>query len=231
MQAAYGVPILNDILNGITASEFDGFRSDLRRVPLRQKQVLHEPGTPFRYVHFVESGLASVVAVMKDGRMVEVRMVGREGLTGISHLLGAELSTLEVLVQVPGSALRIDAALFRAVFDRRESVRRLVLRFINDALVTAAQSAACNRLHSMEQRCARWLLMASDKVGSDTLPITHDLLSKMLGVRRAGVTATALKLQRSGLLDYRRGHLKIANRPALEECACECYQLDHARMY
>jgi CRP-like cAMP-binding protein len=158
-------------------------------------------------VHFIEEGLASVLTAMPDGDAVEVRMAGREGVTGFSYLLGAHSLRQEIIVQAPGSALRMRAAIFKTTFDRSESFRRTVLRYINTALSMTAQTAACNSLHSVEQRCARWLLNASDRIGSNTMPMTHELLALLLGVRRAGVTAVAGKLQSSELIRYHRGRV------------------------
>jgi CRP-like cAMP-binding protein len=191
-----------------------------------QRQVIYQAGTTIEHVYFIEQGLASVLVTMSDGNTIEVRMVGREGLTGLSYILGAEKVLYETIVQVPGSALRMSAALFRAEFDRREELRRIVLRFVNAALAITSQTAACNRMHSIEQRCARWLLMASDRIGSNTLPMTHEFLSKMLGVRRAGVSAAASALQRSGIIRYQRGRVTIVDPAALRASACECYHLD-----
>jgi CRP-like cAMP-binding protein len=191
-----------------------------------QRQVIYQAGTTIEHVYFIEQGLASVLVTMSDGNTIEVRMVGREGLTGLSYILGAEKVLYETIVQVPGSALRMSAALFRAEFDRREELRRIVLRFVNAALAITSQTAACNRMHSIEQRCARWLLMASDRIGSNTLPMTHEFLSKMLGVRRAGVSAAASALQRSGIIRYQRGRVTIVDPAALQASACECYHLD-----
>jgi CRP-like cAMP-binding protein len=167
---------------------------------------------------------------MASGHAIEVRMIGPEGVTGFSYLLGAEFLAQQIIVQVPGSALRISAAVLKSEFEGREVLRRSVLRFVNAASAMTSQTAACNRLHSVEQRCARWLLNASDRVGADTMPITHEFLSLLLGVRRSGVTVTAGRLQRSGLIRYHRGHLTILNREALEAFACECYRIDREQL-
>jgi CRP-like cAMP-binding protein len=154
-------------------------------------------------------------------------MIGIEGIVGVSALLGAGTSSQHVIVQIPGSALRMDAASCKAAFDLRSSVRATVLRFIDAFLILVAQTAACNRLHSARQRCARWLLMASDRIESDTMAITHEFLSFMLGVRRTGVTAIARELQRSRLIEYRHGRIRILDRHGLQAVACECYGIDH----
>jgi CRP-like cAMP-binding protein len=216
----------NLILNALPEADIQRLCAQQQRVALRQKQILHQPGAAIEHVYFLEQGLASVLTMMLDGSAVEVLMMGREGVTGFPYLLGAETSLQQVVVQVPGNALRMNAALFKAEFDRSASLRRIVVPFINAAYAMTSQTAACNRLHSIEQRCARWLLNASDRIGSDTMPMTHEFLSFLLGVRRAGVTITAGRLQRAGLIRYHRGSLTIIERHALEALSCECYQLD-----
>jgi CRP-like cAMP-binding protein len=220
----------NQILKALPQAELDRFRAHLQPVSLPQKQVLHEAGAAIEHVYFIEQGLASVLTTMADGAAIEVRMIGREGLCGFPYLLGTEVLLQQIIVQVPGTALRISAPLLKAEFDWGETLRRIVLRFVNSAYVMTSQSAACNRLHSVEQRCARWLLNSSDRIGSDTMPMTHEFLSSLLGVRRSGVSVTAGKLQHSGLIHYHRGRLTIVNREALEALACECYLIDREQL-
>jgi CRP-like cAMP-binding protein len=216
----------NRVLNTLPEADLEQFRSHLQPVSLSQRQVLHEAGAAMEHVYFIEQGLASVLTTMSDGGAIEVRMLGREGIIGLLSVLGGAALPQQVVVQVPGSALRLDAALFKAEFDRRETLRRIVLRLIGAAVAMVSQNAACNRLHSIEQRCARWLLEASSRVDSNTMPMTHEFLSWLLGVRRAGITDTAGGLQRSGLIRYGRGRLTIIDRPGLEARACECYFVD-----
>jgi CRP-like cAMP-binding protein len=170
-----------------------------------------------------------VLTTMTDGSTIEVGMVGMEGMVGVSALLGGVTSAQQVIMQIAGSALRMNAALCKSVFDESEPVRSVMLRFTDALLNLGAQTAACNRLHSVEQRCARWLLMSSDRTQSDMLPLTQEFLSSMLGVRRAGVTETAGELQRSGLIRYHHGQITIVDREGLEATACECYRLDRDR--
>src|SRR6266446_821961 len=204
--------------------------SDLHPVSLSLRQVLHEVGAPLEDVYFIEQGVASVLTNMADGSTIEVGMIGMEGMVGVPALLGGRTSAQRVIVQIPGTALCMNAALCKAAFDQSEAVRRVVLRFTEAILNLSAQTAACNRLHSIEQRCARWLLMAIDRVQSDEIPLTHEFLSSMLGVRRAGVTITAGELQSSGLIRYHRGLLTVVDRDGLEATACECYRIDHDRL-
>ena len=150
-------------------------------------------------------------------------------MVGVPVLLGDEISVQRVIVQVPGTALRMKAAPCKTAFDESAAVRGILLRFTAAILNMSAQTAACNRAHSMKQRCARWLLMSSDRIQSDVVPMTHEFLSSMLGVRRTGVTAIAGELQRSGLIRYHRGQVTIVDRAGLEAAACECYRIDRAR--
>src|SRR5207249_11950442 len=156
--------------------------------------------------------------------------VGIEGAVGTAALLGGETSSQQALVQVAGSALRMNAAECKLAFDQSPAVRAAMMRFIEASFDLSAQTAACNRLHTIEQRCARWLLMARDRLQDDIMPMTHEFLASMLGVRRAGVTETAGELQRAGLIRNGRGEVTVVDRPGLEAMACECYGLDHARL-
>lgn len=220
----------NHLLSALPEDELAEFRSSLTSVPLTHKQIIHEKNTQIDHIYFIEHGITSVLTVMSDGAMSEVGMIGAEGMVGMSALLGAETSTQRIIVQVPGSALRMNAALCKASFDRRPVFHRIVLRFVDAFLSLSAQTAACNLLHSAEQRCARWLLMASGRMRSDTVPMTHEFLSSMLGIRRTGVTAIAGGLQRAGVIQYHRGRIKITDHDRLVASACECYRLDCQRI-
>ena len=222
--------IKNRLLTALPQRELDQFYSNLHPVTLSQRQILYAAGAPIEDVYFVEEGLGSVLTNMANGTMIEVGMIGLEGLIGMPALLGAEVSAQIVLVQIPGSAHRMSASRCKAIFDQSAAFRKIALRFAEAMLNLSAQTAACNRLHSVEQRCARWLLMSSDRIGSDTMPMTHEFLASMLGVRRAGVTATAGDLQRSGRIRYHHGQLTITDRDGLESAACECYVIDHDQL-
>jgi CRP-like cAMP-binding protein len=220
----------NRLLAAMPPEDLQRFFSDLDPVSLSLRQVLHEVGAPLEHVYFIEEGVASILTNMADGSTIEVGMIGMEGMVGVAALLGGEIAAQQIIVQVPGTALRMSAALCKAAFDHSEAVRRIALRFTEAILNLSAQTAACNRLHSIEQRCARWLLMAIDRTQSDNIPLTHEFLASMLGVRRAGVTVTAGELQRSGLIRYHHGQLTIVDRDGLEANACECYRIDHDRL-
>jgi len=219
----------NRLLAALPPQELEELSSKLHPVSLSLRQVLHETGAPIEDVYFIQEGVASILTDMADGVSIEVGMIGIEGIVGVAALLGAALSSNQAIVQIPGNALRMNAVKCKKVFDRSAGVRRLALRFTESLLNLSGQTAACNRLHSIEQRCARWLLMASDRIGLDVMPMTHEFLSTMLGVRRAGVTVTAQELQRSGLIRYHRGEVAILDRDGLAESACECYRIDHDR--
>ena len=225
-------PITNNrLLSALSCDELDRLWPDLHRVSWSARQSLYEVGAPIEHVYFSERGIASIITIMADGATSEVGMTGVEGVVGVSALLGAELAAQHVIVQLPGRALRMDAALCKAAFDQHPRFHGLVLRFLDAFLYLFALTAACNRLHPARQRCARWLLMASDRIGSDTMPMTHEFLSSMLGVRRTGVTAIARELQRAGVIQYRHGQIRIIDRAGLKEVACECYRIDHERFH
>src|SRR6516164_4159684 len=220
----------NRLLAALSPEDLQRFFADLHPVSLSIRQILYEAGAPLEYVYFIEEGVASILTSMANGSTIEVGMIGAEGIVGVSAVLDSNTATQQVIIQIPGTALRMNAVRCKAVFDQSEAVRRVVLRFIDAFLNLSAQTAACNRLHSIEQRCARWLLMALDRIQSDTMPITQEFLASMLGVRRAGVTTIAGELQRSGLIRYHHGHISIGYRNGLEANACECYQIDHDRL-
>jgi len=194
------------------------------------RHVIQAVADPFEYVYFIEQGVASALTTMANGATIEVGMIGMEGLVGVSALFGAEVSSQNVICQIPGTALRMNTARCVDAFNQSAEVRKVLLRFADALFNLSAQTAACNRLHSIEQRCARWLLMARARHTSDVIPMTHEFLSSMLGVRRAGVTETAGELQRSGLVRLQQGKVTIIDRDGLEGAACECYALDRDRL-
>lgn len=222
--------IKNRLLAGLPPEDLAQLIEHLEPVALPKKQILYEVGAPLEHIYFIEEGLASVLTTMEDGASSEVGMVGPEGLIGVSALLGGSISAQHVVMQLPGRGHHIPATRCKTLFDQSPGVREIVLRFIEDLLNLSSQTAGCNRLHSVEQRSARWLLMASDRVGSSVLPLTQEFLAAMLGVRRSGVSEAASELQRSGLIRYRRGEITIIDRAGLEKTACECYDLDKQRL-
>jgi CRP-like cAMP-binding protein len=200
--------------------------SHLTAKDLELGHILAPAGEAFESVYFPITAVISVIGRMHDGGAAEVGTVGNEGAVGVSALLDASPSPHETVAQIPGVVLGIDAAVLRAGMEERPLLRRLLLRYVHEYLTQVAQTAACNRLHDIEQRCARWLLMTHDRVGeAEQFPLTQAYLGIMLGVRRAGVTVAAGALQAAGLITYHRGGIRVVDRVGLEAAACECYGL------
>jgi CRP-like cAMP-binding protein len=212
----------NRLLAQLPRTESRRLRSHLEVVSLSFKQVLYEPGEPAGQLYFPTRGVIALLAVMQDGTSVEVASVGREGMVGLAALLGDRTSSHRVLVQFPGDALRLRADVLDDWASRGDSLAQRLSCYIDNFLAHVAQMAACNALHSLEQRCCRWLLMTRDRLGDDEFFLTHRFLAQMLGVRRAGVTEVAGSLQRKGLIRYRRGKVAIVDRPGLIKTSCEC---------
>ncbi len=195
----------------------------LEPVALPVRTVLFEPERTPHHVHFLTSGLASIVTYMKEGEAAEVGLVGFEGVPESLQLLGPALMQTNCFMQIGGTGLRMRFKDFERLFQQDEAIRRAVLRFVQFQNLVLSQIAACNRLHEVEERLARWLLMVSDRIGSPELHLTQEFLSQMLGARRSTVTLVAGALQRSGLIEYTRGEVKILDRDGLQSAACECY--------
>jgi CRP-like cAMP-binding protein len=219
----------NRLLLALSEQDQRSFSAQGELVTISARQVLYEEGVRFEHVYFIEEGLISNLKLMRDGSTAEIGMIGIEGMAGFPALLGAEISGQHVMAQVQTTALRIGAAACREAFDRSAGIRRIVHRFTVAFLDLSAQTAACNRLHSIERRLARWLLMARDRLQSDRLQLTQEFLSSMLGAHRGGVTQVAGELQRSGLIRYHRGRIDILDHAGLEAVACECYRADRLR--
>jgi CRP-like cAMP-binding protein len=213
----------NRLLAAVPPGDLARLWPRLQPVELALRQVLHAPEEPVTAVYFPESGYISRLAPMDDGDSAEVGLIGPEGLDGLAVLLGGDSDSFETMVQAPGTALRIDATAFREELDRTPSLRTVLHRYALAHFEQVARSAACNGRHVIEQRLARWLLMGHDRVEGDEYPMTHEFLSMMLGVRRAGITVAAGALQKAGLIRYERGRMRITDRPGLEAAACECY--------
>ncbi len=187
--------------------------------------LLNEVGETIKYCYFMNSGMTSILAVMGDGKGVEVGLTGNEGFIGLPLVVGLKTSATRAIVQITGTAFRLTAVqMTEALFNCPELARKLN-RYAQELAMQATQVAACNRLHGFEERLARWLLMSQDRVGGEVVPLTQEFLSHMLGTRRAGVTVAAGILQKAGLIKYSRGIVTIANHSLLEEAACECYDI------
>jgi CRP-like cAMP-binding protein len=215
----------NRLLPALPPEEYAWVLPQLTPVRMSLKQVLAEPDEPMRDVYFLRDGVGSVVADEQEGGAAEVGTVGREGFVGLPVLNGAGSMPFRVVVQVEGHAWRLPADALTRLVDERPAVRRLLMRYSQYFTDQVAQSVACNRLHTLDERCARWLLMTHDRVDGDSFELTHEFLSYMLGVRRAGVTVAMGALQAAGVVRYSRGRVKVLERPRLEEASCGCYQI------
>jgi CRP-like cAMP-binding protein len=220
-----GGPVANSLLGALSREDYRSLISELEPVALTSGEVLHEPGDRIRHVYFPNDGQVSLLIVMADRKALEVGLVGREGMIGIPLALGADVSPVRALVQGSGSALRMKAASFCEALARFPPLQREVYRYAYAKLIQARQTAACNRFHQVEARLARWLLLTRDRVGSDRFHLTHEFLADTLGVRRVGVTNAATSLQRRKLISYRRGDIRILDRPGLKAAACACYEI------
>ncbi len=218
----------NRLLRALDSAEYNALLPQLTPTRLRLRQILVEPDVPIGDVWFVREGVCSMIATEQEGGDIEVGTIGREGLVGLPVLLGADSTPNRVFVQVEGDAWRMPADAFRRVVDERAPVRRLCLRYAQYFADQLAQAVACNRLHTLEERCARWLLMTHDRVSGDEFELTHEFLGVMLGVRRAGVTVAMGALQTTGMLRYTRGRVTVLDRAQLEEVACACYSITRA---
>jgi CRP-like cAMP-binding protein len=208
----------------VPAAEYEHLRPHLQAVPLRPGAFFLPASEPLTHVYFLQSGLVSLIVTMRSGDTVEVATVGREGMLGVSLLLEADPPPYDMVCHVPGEALRLSATAFQSVMHELPNFRRLLLRYTLCLFHEVARTAACNRLHTVEQRLARWLLVCSDKVLADVYPLTHESLAHMLGARRPFITQTARSLQAEGLIQYHRGTLRILNRAGLEALSCEDYR-------
>ena len=215
----------NRLLDLLPAADRRRLLDHMELVELDLRQPVYEPGKPIEYVYFPLTTVISMLAVMDDGQAVEVATMGNEGMAGLPVFLGATSSPDQAFAQVPGRALRMSAGEFRELANGAGMVQGLLQRYTQAFFVQLAQGAACNRLHSTDQRLARWLLLTHDRVGQDQFPLTQEFMAQMLAVRRATVTEAAGRLQQAGLITYSRGIVTILDRPGLEVVSCECYRI------
>ena len=215
--------IQNRLLHALIAKDFATLQPDLERVSLSRGTVLAERGTQLTHLYFPETCLLSLVVSLEGGDQIETGVIGREGMLGAQVLLSDSAEPQLTVVQVPGEALRVPLAAVRRQFDGGGTFAAAVGAYVTQLIALIAQSAACQNAHSVSERCARWLLMVEDGVGSSTFSLTHEYLATMLGVRRAGVSTAAAKFQRAGLIRYHRGRMEILDRRGLEAVTCECY--------
>jgi CRP-like cAMP-binding protein len=214
----------NRVLAALPDDERSTIRSELTEVVLESGQILYEQRAPIDYVYFPDTAVLSLLNRMNNGAVVEVGTIGNEGGVDLRLFLGATVSVPETMAQIPGTAQRMTAAAFSRAITELPRFREIVGRCVHAFMTQVSQTAACNRLHGIEERCARWLLLTHDRVGgADSFPLTHQFLSFMLGVRRAGVTEALGTLGQSGLISSKNGQITILDRPGLEAAACECY--------
>jgi CRP-like cAMP-binding protein len=218
-------PRKNHLLGAIPEAEWERFAPHLTPVPLTLGAVVYESGTAQPYVYFPTDSIISLLYVMEDGASGEIAIVGNEGLVGISLFMGGNTTPSRAVVQSAGHAFRMKGQFIRDEFVLAGPVQQLFLRYTQALLTQMGQTAVCNRHHSVDQQLCRWLLMSLDRLSHDELTMTQELIANMLGVRREGVTDAAGKLQRAGMIQYTRGRIRVLDRPALEQRACECYKV------
>jgi CRP-like cAMP-binding protein len=218
-----GRSIQNSILLSIPEDEYNLLQRHLEPLQLPQQHILHEAGDKFEYAYFLNNGMASLVVLTSDGRSVEVAIVGKEGIVGTPLAVGLNRGPHRAVMQIPGTGLRVKSAVLMDTLRSAPTMRLIWNRYVLIQGLQVAQIAACNRLHEIEQRLARWLLMCQDRIDSNILLVTHEFLAQMLGTGRPSVSLAAGILQRGGLIENARGAVTVLNRAGLEAAACECY--------
>ncbi len=218
-------PKQNHLLDALPANEFERLLPLLEWVPMPLGEVLYESGDELRYVYFPTTCIVSLLYVMENGASAEIAVVGYEGIIGIALFMGGGSMPNRAVVQSGGYAYRLKGARMLQEFDHYGALMHTLLRYTQALITQMAQTAVCNRHHSVDQQFCRWLLLSLDRLPDNDLAMTQELIANMLGVRREGVTEAAGKLQKAGLIDYSRGHIKILDRPGLEDRVCECYQV------
>ena len=214
----------NKILSKLSPQVYRRLSEHLEPVQLSLGEILLNPNQKVELLYFLTKGIVSLILVMQDGSTTEIGIIGKEGVVGIAQFLGKGVSHSRSLVQVKGAAMQIDAEVLREEFNRGGLLQELLLQYNFKLFNQISQVAACNNHHTIEQRIARWLLMLDDRKDTKTLFMTQELLSRMLGVRRTGVTQISNQIRQQGIIDYQRGKIRILDRPGLELIACECYQ-------
>jgi CRP-like cAMP-binding protein len=199
-------------------------KNELLRVSLLRGQIIHKPGDDIQYLYFPTTCMISVTVSMRDGRTVEAGAIGSREVVGINAFMGGhEATQTEYIVQLPGDAVRIGVAPMKIEFNRNTEMRDLMLKYTQAFIAQISQNVACNRLHEIDQRFARWLLEVRDRVQSDEFPLTHEFIAQMLGIRRSGVTEAAQKLTFNRIINQKRGQIRIIDLPGLLKMSCECY--------
>ncbi len=215
----------NHLLAALPEAEWLRWADRLEWVELTLGQVLYESGAAMSHVYFPTTAIVSLLYVMEDGASAEIAVVGKEGVVGIALFMGGESTPSRAVVQSAGEGFRLRGHLVKDEFNRGGPVLHLLLRYTQALITQMAQTAVCNRHHSLDQQLCRWLLLSLDRLDGNKLVMTQELIANMLGVRREGVTEGALKLQRAGLISYARGHITVLDRAGLEQRTCECYEV------
>jgi CRP-like cAMP-binding protein len=223
--AAVAPPKKNLLINALSAREFQRLRRHLEPVDLALGEVVYESGRQLEHVYFPTTCIVSLLYVLESGASAEIAVVGYEGVVGVSIFMGGGSTPSRALVQSAGNAYRLPAQMIRDEFTRGGSMQHLMLRYTQSLITQMAQTGVCNRHHSVDQQLCRWLLLSIDRLPSAEIVMTQELIATMLGVRREGVTESAGKLQKAGIISYRRGHIKVLDRLRLEALSCECYEV------
>ncbi|TCT10151.1 Crp/Fnr family transcriptional regulator [Paralcaligenes ureilyticus] len=216
-------PAHNQLLAALPADEYARLMPNLELVEMPLGSVLYESGVEMRWVYFPTTAIVSLLYVLEDGESAEIAVVGKEGIVGVSLFMGGESTSSRAVVQSAGHAYKLKGPLLKDEFYRAGPMQRLLLRYTQSLLTQMAQTAVCNRHHTVDQQLCRWLLLSLDRLPSNELVMTQELIANMLGVRREGVTEAAGNLQKAGLIEYRRGRITVLDRPGLEARSCECY--------
>jgi CRP-like cAMP-binding protein len=216
---------MNQLLAALPNSEWLRWQSHLEPINMPLGQVLYEPGATLSHVYFPTSAIVSLLYVMENGASAEIAVVGNEGIVGISLFMGGESTPSRAVVQSAGDGFRLRSQMMKEEFNRAGPVLHLFLRYTQALITQMAQTAVCNRHHSLDQQLCRWLLLSLDRLQNNELVMTQELIANMLGVRREGVTEGALKLQQEGLIRYARGRITVLDREGLEKRTCECYEV------
>jgi CRP-like cAMP-binding protein len=225
MNPSHPDPRLNQLLAALPAEEWARWQPQLEWVDMPLGQVIYESGRSLSHVYFPVNAIVSLLYVMENGASAEIAVAGSEGVVGISLFMGGESTPSRAVVQSAGEGYRLRAEVVKAEFNRSHPVMHLLLRYTQALITQMAQTAVCNRHHTLAQQLCRWLLLSLDRLRGNDLVMTQELIANMLGVRREGVTEAALVLQKAGVISYARGHIKVLDRGALEARTCECYEV------
>ena len=218
-------PKQNHLLAALSATDYKRLLPDLELIALPLGWAVYEPGSQMGYVYFPTTSIISLLYVMENGASAEIAITGNEGLVGISLFMGGESTSSRAIVQSAGNGYRLKASVLKREFALGGELQHLALRYTQALITQMSQTAVCNRHHALEQQLCRWLLLSLDRLTGNDLSMTQELISNMLGVRREGVTAAAGKLQKDGVIQYQRGHIKVLDRAKLEKRVCECYEV------